>query len=108
MESLLGILLIVGLLLSSIEALAIGLWYKSDCYGLLAFGGAAVGATIPVGFYVLRPSIFYKLGLWSIGDKDFFGSALFIAIIILFGMVCLGSILGALIGLIVSLKFFSN
>jgi hypothetical protein len=108
MESLHGTLLIVGLVLSLIEALAIGLRYKSDRYGLLAFGGAALGATIPVGFFMLRPSIFYKLGLWSVGGKDFFGSALFMAIIILFGMVVLGSILGALIGLIVSLKFFSN
>ncbi len=108
MESLPGLLIIVGLVVSLIESLAIGFWYKSDQYGLLAFGGGAIGATIPVGFYMLRPSIFYGLGLWSVGGEDFFGSALFMAIIILFGMVVLGNILGVLIGLIVSLKFFSN
>jgi hypothetical protein len=108
METLLGILLTIGLVLSFIEALAFGLWYKSDQYALLIFVGAAVGAIIPICFYMLRPTIVHKLGLWAVGGKDFFGSALFMAIIILFGMVVLGNILGALIGVIVSLKFFSN
>ncbi len=108
MESLPAHLIIIGLVLSLIEALAIGFWYKSDQYGLLTFGGGAIGSIIPVGVYILKPSIFYELGIWSLGGKDFFGSTLFMAIIILFGMVILGNIMGVLIGLIVSLIFFSN
>jgi hypothetical protein len=90
------------------EAVAIGLYFKSFQSGLLAFTGAVVGSVIPLVIYTFSPDIFFKLGLWFVKDQDVFGSSLFAAASLAIAILVLGSILGASIALIIGFKYLSN